>query len=43
MGNLASLETIFKGVIYFLIADIFIVAAMIAFPEFVLYLPNLVE
>lgn len=43
VGNLASLETIFKGVIYFLIADIFIVAAMIAFPEFVLYLPNLVE
>lgn len=33
--------TIFKGIIPFLIADIFLVALLIAFPQIVMFLPNL--
>ena len=41
VGDTVKLETIFKGVLWFFIADIVVVAIMIAFPETVLFLPNL--
>ncbi len=34
------LETIFRGVVPFLVGEIFIVGILVAFPEVVLYLPN---
>ena len=40
VGNLASLSTIFKGVFWFVVVDLIIVAALIAFPDIVLFLPQ---
>jgi TRAP-type mannitol/chloroaromatic compound transport system permease large subunit len=34
------LETIFRGVMPFLVGEIFIVGILVTFPEVVLYLPN---
>lgn len=42
VGNLASTGTIFRGIAWFLVADFFVVIALIAFPEIILYLPSLV-
>ena len=42
VGDLASTGTIFRGIAWFLVADFFIVFALIAFPEIILYLPSLV-
>ncbi len=42
VGDLASTGTIFRGIAWFLVADFFIVIALIAFPEIILYLPSLV-
>jgi tripartite ATP-independent transporter DctM subunit len=41
VGNLMSTETIFKGIFWFLIADIFCVILLIAFPQITLFLPSL--
>jgi len=43
VGNAVSLERIFKGVGWFLIADVFTLALLIAFPLITLYLPGLVD
>lgn len=43
VGNLMSTETIFKGILWFLVADIFCVILLIAFPEITLYLPRLLD
>ncbi len=40
VGNTASLTTIFRGVFWFVVIDLLIVALLIAFPEIVLFLPN---
>ena len=40
VGNTVPLETIFKGVFWFLLADIFTIGLLIAFPEITLMLPN---
>jgi len=40
-GQYASLVQIFKGVIPFLLADVVIIAIIIAFPGLVMLLPNL--
>lgn len=42
IGDQVKVSSIFKGVFWFILMDLFIVAAMIAFPEGVLWLPNLV-
>ena len=39
----ATVAQIFKGVIPFLVADIFVVIIAIAFPSFILYLPSLLQ
>lgn len=41
VGDAYPLEVIFKGVMWFLVCDMFIVAALIAFPGIVLSLPRL--
>ncbi|WP_417515509.1 TRAP transporter large permease [Minwuia sp.] len=43
VGDLASTGTIFRGILWFLVADFFIVVAIIAFPQIVLYLPGLLS
>ena len=43
VGNLMTTETIFKGILWFLVADIFCVVLLIAFPEITLYLPRLIK
>ncbi len=40
IGNLASLSTVFKGVVWFVVVDLVIVAALITFPDIVLFLPQ---
>ncbi|MEC9344822.1 MAG: TRAP transporter large permease [Pseudomonadota bacterium] len=42
VGDLASTSQIFRGVAWFLVADLLIVIALIAFPDIILYLPTLV-
>ncbi len=42
VGKLASLSSIFRGVFWFVVVDLVIVAVLIAFPQIVLFLPNLV-
>jgi len=43
VGNLMSTETIFKGILWFLAADILCVVLLIAFPDITLYLPRLLD
>lgn len=42
VGNIASLSTVFRGVFWFVVIDLVIVALLIAYPNIVLFLPNLV-
>ena len=43
VGDLMSTEAIFKGILWFIVADLITVALMIAFPEISLYLPSLLD
>ena len=43
LGNLVSLPTIFKGVGWFILADLITLAILIAFPIISLYLPGLMD
>lgn len=43
LGNAVPIGTIFKGVTYFLLADLVIVILLIAFPQIVLYLPEVLN
>ena len=43
VGNLASLSTIFRGVLWFLVADVVVLALVIFFPALVTYLPSLLR
>lgn len=43
VGNLMSTEAIFKGILWFLVADILCVILLIQFPEISLYLPRLLK
>lgn len=43
VGDLASTSTIFRGIMWFLLADLVVVVVLIAFPGIVLYLPNLLN
>ena len=40
VGNLISTTGIFKGIMWFLVADLIVLALMMFFPEIVLFLPN---
>lgn len=41
IGNTVSLETIFRGIWWFFVMDLIVVALMVAYPEIALWLPNL--
>lgn len=41
VGELASTSTIFRGILWFLLADLIVVALLIIFPGIALYLPSL--
>jgi tripartite ATP-independent transporter DctM subunit len=43
IGNLATLSQVFRGVFWFVMIDLVIVAVMIAIPNLVLFLPNMVN
>ncbi|WP_417209722.1 TRAP transporter large permease [Antarctobacter sp.] len=43
VGDAVPIGTIFRGVAYFLLADLMIVILLIAFPEIVLYLPRVFD
>jgi C4-dicarboxylate transporter DctM subunit len=43
VGDEISLETIFKGVGWFLVCEVFIMVLLIAFPQISLYLPSLMD
>ncbi|MDN5843923.1 MAG: TRAP transporter large permease subunit, partial [Alcaligenaceae bacterium] len=43
LGKTVQLGTIFKGVSWFIAADIFTVACMIAFPALTLWLPSFMQ
>jgi len=42
VGDLASTGVIFRGIAWFLVADLMIIIALIAVPDIILYLPSLV-
>jgi TRAP-type C4-dicarboxylate transport system permease large subunit len=42
-GQYASLTDVFKGVLLFLAADLVVVTALVAFPDIVLFLPNMLK
>lgn len=43
VGDLATTSTIFRGIMWFLVADLVVVTLLIAFPEIVLFLPSLLN
>lgn len=43
VGDLTTTGKIFKGVVWFLVADLFIILALVMFPDIVLYLPSLMS
>jgi len=43
VGDLMRTETIFKGILWFLVSDIFVVVLMIWFPAITLWLPSLMD
>ena len=43
LGDRVNLTTIFKGVAWFIVVDLFVLAFLILVPEFTLWLPNLVR
>lgn len=43
VGDKIPLETIFKGIIWFLVADLICVGLLVAFPQISLYLPSLLK
>jgi TRAP-type C4-dicarboxylate transport system permease large subunit len=40
VGNEISLETVFKGVLWFLVCEVVIMALLIGYPQISLYLPS---
>jgi tripartite ATP-independent transporter DctM subunit len=42
VGDLATTSLIFRGILFFLLSDLIVVAALIIFPEIVLWLPGIV-
>ena len=43
VGNTIPIETIFKGVLWFLVADLICVGLLVAFPQISLFLPGLLK
>ncbi|MCH9670229.1 MAG: TRAP transporter large permease [Gammaproteobacteria bacterium] len=43
VGNLVTTTQIFKGIIYFLLADLVVVTLLMVFPDIILFLPSLLD
>jgi TRAP-type C4-dicarboxylate transport system permease large subunit len=43
VGDLATTTTIFKGIMWFLVADMIVVGLLMAFPDIILFLPDLMS
>ena len=43
VGSLVTTTQIFKGIIYFLVADLIVVALLMIFPDIILFLPSLLD
>ena len=43
VGESISLTTIFRGVIWFIVADLIVIALVLLFPEVILYLPSILK
>ena len=43
VGDTIPIETIFKGILWFLVADLICVGLLVAFPQISLYLPGLLD
>jgi TRAP-type C4-dicarboxylate transport system permease large subunit len=43
VGDKIPIETIFKGILWFLVADLICVGLLVAFPQISLYLPSLLN
>lgn len=43
VGDLATTSTIFRGIMWFLVADLVVIVLLMVFPEIVLYLPSLMD
>ena len=43
VGDLATTTQIFKGIVYFLLADLVVVALLMMFPDLILFWPNLID
>ncbi|MCG8548501.1 MAG: TRAP transporter large permease [Alphaproteobacteria bacterium] len=43
VGNLVNLTTIFRGILWFLVADLVVLIAVVAVPEIITYLPEFLE
>ncbi len=41
VGKLASTDVIFRGVLWFFIADMFLLALLIAVPDIIMFIPRL--
>jgi C4-dicarboxylate transporter DctM subunit len=43
VGDTIPIETIFKGILWFLVADLICVGLLVVFPQISLYLPSLLD
>jgi TRAP-type C4-dicarboxylate transport system permease large subunit len=43
VGDLATTSTIFRGILWFLLADLVVIILLMMFPGIVLYLPSLMQ
>ena len=43
VGDSVSLTTIFRGVVWFVVADLVVIATTLIFPEIILYLPSIID
>ena len=43
VGDTIPIETIFKGILWFLVADLICVGLLVAFPQISLFLPSLLD
>jgi tripartite ATP-independent transporter DctM subunit len=43
VGNLATTSSIFRGIFWFLIMDLFVLLFLMVFPDYILYLPSIMK
>ncbi|WP_288943757.1 TRAP transporter large permease [uncultured Roseovarius sp.] len=43
VGNLVTVGAIFRGIVWFMVADLLLIVALVIFPELILWLPNFMQ